>query len=111
MNKTASKKATLRKGKRILLRATRARITQNLGGGFRRHELNPVTIGANTISALELAAPPGRVVISAGWAITDLASAWPTDSFPASVNRWVLLLENPTNFEREVIPFLITKRR
>lgn len=105
------KKAAVRKGKRILLRATRARITQNLGGGFRRTVFNPISIGANSFLTITFTAGLGRVVINAGWTISGFASAWPTDSFPFRDNTWILIIENPTNIARTVTPYLITKTR
>lgn len=105
------RKKAKRKGKRVILRASRARVTQNLGNGFRRVEFPPQTVEANNFLSLFLPAETGRVVISAGWTITNFASAWPTDSFPASDTEWVIIIENPTAVAREVIPFLITKRR
>ncbi|WP_438495900.1 hypothetical protein [Paenibacillus sp. IHBB 3054] len=112
----AIKKLSLRnkakgKGKRVTLRPNRARSTQNLGNGFRRIQFPAVTIEANDFLFLFLSAGRGRAVVSAGWTISNLTSAWPTDSFPNSDSEWVIILENPTGVARSVIPFLITKSR
>ncbi|MFH5184174.1 hypothetical protein ACHHV8_16870 [Paenibacillus sp. TAB 01] len=101
----------LNQSKTIVLTSQQVRVTQNLGDGFRRLILSPVQIGPNTTIALDLRAPSGRVVISGGWTISALLPAWPTDSFPISDNRWIIFIQNPTNFTRSITPYLITKRR
>ncbi|WP_151733468.1 hypothetical protein [Paenibacillus tengchongensis] len=108
-NSSALRSKAKRKGRRVRLRASNVRTTQNLGNGFRRVEFNPVTIGARSFLTLILSAGSGRAVINGGWTISEFASAWPTDSFPLSDTEWVIILENPTGVVREVIPFLITK--
>lgn len=98
-------------GRKIVLRSNNARATQNLGNGFRRTVFSPRRIPANGFLTITFVAAPGRVVINAGWTITGFASAWPTDSFPSSDTVWILIIENPTDVDRFVTPYLITKRR
>ncbi|MBT2289191.1 hypothetical protein J7E73_08600 [Paenibacillus albidus] len=105
------KKAAVLKGKKVLLRSKQVRATQDLGGGFRRTQFAPVTIGANSFLTITFNAGAGRAVINAGWTISGFNSAWPTDSFPSSDTQWILIIENPTGVARTVIPFLITKTR
>ncbi|WP_282942179.1 hypothetical protein [Paenibacillus sp. RC67] len=111
MNASISKKAVQSKGKKIVLSPNHARATQNLGNGFRRTVFSPITIPANSFLTITFTAGAGRVVINAGWTITNFASAWPTDSFPSTDTVWVLIIENPTSVSRLVTPYLITKTR
>lgn len=111
MKSKISKKAALRRGKTIQLGSTSARATQNLGNGFRRTVFNPIQIDPNSFLTIRFTAGRGRVVINAGWNITDFLAAWPTDSYPVTDNRWILIIQNPTNVTRFVTPYLITKTR
>jgi len=103
-----SKKAV---GRKIVLRPSNARATQNLGNGFRRTVFSSRRIPAHSFLSITFTAGTGRVVINAGWTITGFASAWPTDSFPATDTVWILIIENPTDNDRFVTPYLITKTR
>ncbi|WP_028552720.1 hypothetical protein [Paenibacillus sp. UNC451MF] len=105
---TISKKAV---GRKIVLNPNNARATQNLGNGFRRTVFGARLIPANSFLTIRFTAGTGRVVINAGWTITGFASAWPTDSFPSTDTVWILIIENPTNVNRFVTPYLITKTR
>ncbi|ASR49335.1 hypothetical protein [Paenibacillus kribbensis] len=105
------KKAAAGKGRKVILGPTRARATGDLGNGFLRSEFSPFTIAPNSFLTITFNAGSGRVVINAGWTISGLASAWPTDSFPATDTQWILIIENPTNVTRTVTPYLITKTR
>jgi len=106
-----NKRAAVRKGRRLTLRPSNARARQDLGGGFFREVFGPFTIPANGFLTITFRAGTGRVVINAGWTISGLAAAWPTDSFPSSDTTWILILQNPTNAARTVRAFLISKTR
>ncbi|MFE5318033.1 hypothetical protein ACFQ88_04885 [Paenibacillus sp. NPDC056579] len=96
------------KGK--LVRLSKVRIKQNLGDGFLRTVFATQTIDPNEFLTIDLTAAEGRVVVNAGWSITGGNNpAYATNSFPLSTTVWRLILRNPTNNQRTVTPYLITK--
>ncbi|MBB6634538.1 hypothetical protein [Cohnella thailandensis] len=98
----------MRKGKIVRLR--RVRIRQNLGNGFLRSVFSSDTVDANSFVTFNLTAAEGRVVVNAGWTIsTPTAMAFASESFPTSTTNWRITIQNPTNTQRTVTPYLITK--
>ncbi|MBD0381305.1 hypothetical protein [Paenibacillus sedimenti] len=103
----------LRRGRTIRLRTTNARITQNLGGGFRRHILQNAIIPAEGRMTVELeAVGTTRKVVSAGWSLTGGfdPEVFSTENFPFTDSVWRIVIWNDTSVPRTITPYLITKR-
>lgn len=95
--------------KRRTVRLTKTLKKNNLGNGFLRTTYPDQTIDPDEFLNINLKAAPGRVVISAGWTISDFAEAYATDSYPSTNTNWIIILHNPTTLQRTVTPYLITK--
>lgn len=98
----------LRRGK--IVQARRVRIRQNLGNGFLRSVFTAETVDPQSFVTFNLTAAKGRVVVNAGWNITNPAMpAYASRSYPTSTRNWRLTIQNPTDLQRTVTPYLITK--
>ena len=103
--------AKARNARAVQFRPANARVTQDLGTGFRRLVFPPVTIPGHSIRQIAMHAGTGRVAISGGWSVNLLVSAYATDSYPQSEESWVLYIDNPNSSSIIVTPYLISKSR
>lgn len=113
MNKKSFKAPLASKIKNRKIRILKkARISQNLGGGFLRQEFPPVNVNAFSFAELRMPAGSGRAVISGGYSINfpTTYSAMQVESYPAQDDLWLITVYNNTATPRVITPYLITKR-
>jgi hypothetical protein len=108
------KRKAITSRKKIRLRAANARITQNLGNGFRRFVFTRREIAPGAMLELSLVAGANRKAISGGWSLRPGDPKTPdvisTESYPRSDNEWVITIWNESTDFHFVIPYLIDKR-
>lgn len=112
MKKKLNRKPTARQKSR--LRAANARITQNLGNGFRRFVFTRREIAPGQMLELSLVAGGNRKVVSGGWSLrpgdpktSDVIS---TETYPRTEGEWVITIWNKSADFQFVVPYLIDKR-
>lgn len=90
----------------------RARISQNLGDGFRRHVFDSVTLASGQYQQINIFAPSDRVVVTGGWSSSAGSNdrVYATDNYPATDTRWTIYIKNESNDSISITPYLITKR-
>ncbi|WP_438445714.1 hypothetical protein [Gorillibacterium sp. sgz5001074] len=109
------KKKTVKASPKKILRkrhlTAKAKITQNLGNGFRRDVYQTFTIFPGDYVRIDLPVGPNRRVITGGWSITDDVEVYATDYYPSTPRRWTIFLHNQGSISTTVTTYLISKRR
>jgi hypothetical protein len=115
INSKTGRKTVVKQSKTIRLLAANARITQNIGNGFRRFVFTRVVIAPGGMAELIMNAGAGRRVVSGGWSQRPIdpktKDVFSTESYPITPNEWRITVWNNTTDFQAVIPYLIDKRR
>lgn len=94
--------------KKVVLNAKKAKIKQDLGGGFRRFvfyfRVNPTSTFTFTFS------DPNWKPVSGGWWIQNpLSPSYAYSNYSATTNSWITVVYNPASSARSVAFTIIAK--